>query len=596
MKKTMLCIAAALLSMAAMAETTNITITPNGDTWVRNDKTANYGKDNKMEVKTNYRTAKDVNGNDSVTKDDDFVGLLSFPLPVLPEGAIKEAKLVLTTERIKGDRGVNIYALGTDFDENTVNYSDVESLIVATRKSDPLATFTAKGQGEKACIIDKIDSAYQDVRAWQDTIDLTAYVAACKSANLTLFLSRVKTEQANPVCFFTKEQGDFTPAADGKGIALTAAEACPKLLLTYDGEVTLPTIINVNTRKGYDNLKTAVDSASAGDHIQISEDITYSGERINVLKELTIEGATGKEVVHVAVAPNQLFLLANGNEADYTLTLKNLTFHCGDSVRSIQTFDTNGKAKMTFENVVVSNVSYSVITGDVKCNGSNISLHGTNTFCNGIYLNKNKRVDHAGATHTTPVSIILAADYTEDYAIVLNCKDSLLYTAKDADGNDWLLYVSAGKELKGKNLKNAPVEITEYTLVGDEALVGSNWDVNDAANTMSLADSVLTIAKKSVVLEAKTYNWKVVGNHNYEVAQYPAGTDNFTLTISEAGTYDVVFTLDLTTTEGNAEATKQDSTALDKAEVEAKCVKRVENGQVVLLSNGVRYNILGAKL
>ena len=113
---------------------------------------------------------------------------------------------------------------------------------------------------------------------------------------------------------------------------------------------------------------------------------------------------------------------------------------------------------------------------------------------------------------------------------------------------------------------------------------------------MSLADSVLTIAKKSVVLEAKTYNWKVVGNHNYEVAQYPAGTDNFTLTISEAGTYDVVFTLDLTTTEGNAEATKQDSTALDKAEVEAKCVKRVENGQVVLMRNGVRYNILGAKL
>lgn len=592
----MLCIAATLLSMVAMAETD--VITPNGDTWVRKNNTeaAKHGADNKMEVETNYRTAKDVNGNDSVTTDDDFVGLLSFPLPVLPEGAIKEAKLVLTTERIKGDRGVNIYALGTDFDENTVNYSDVESLIVATRKSDPLATFTAKGQGNKACIIDPIDSAYQDVRAWQDTIDLTAYVAACKSANLTLFLSRVKTEQANPVCFFTKEQGDFTPAADGKGIALTAAEACPKLLLTYDGEVTMPTIINVNTRKGYDNLKTAVDSASAGDHIQISEDITYSGERINVLKELAIEGATGKEVVHVAVATNQLFLLANGNETDYTVTLKNLTFHCGDSVRSIQTFDTNGKAKMTFENVVVSNVSYSVITGDVKCNGSNISLHGTNTLCNGIYLNKTKRVDHAGATHTTPVSIILAADYTEDYAIVLNCKDSLLYTAKDADGNDWLLYVSAGKELKGKNLKNAPVEITEYTLVGDEALVGSNWDVNDAANTMSLADSVLTIAKKSVVLEAKTYNWKVVGNHNYEVAQYPAGTDNFTLTISEVGTYDVVFTLDLRTTEGNAEATKQDSTALDKAEVEAKCVKRVENGQVVLLRNGVRYNILGAKL
>lgn len=596
MKKTFLLIAAAILSMAAMAETTTITVTPNGDTWVRKGNSDKKGADTKMEVKTNYCTAKDVNGQDSVTKDEDFVGLLSFPMPVLPEGAIKEAKLVLTAERIKGDRGVNIYALGTDFDENMVNYSDVESLIVATRKSDPLATFNAKGQGEKACIIDAIDAEYQDVTAWQDTIDLTAYVAACKSANLTLFVSRVKTEQGNPVNFFTKEQGDFTPAADGKGIALTAEEACPKLLLTYDGEVTVPAIINVNTRKGYDNLKTAVDSASAGDHIQISEDITYEGERITVLQDLTIEGATGKEVVKVAMATDQLFLLANGNEADYTVTVKGLTFHCGDSVRSIQTFDTNGKAKMTFENVVVSNVSYSVTTGDVKCNGSNINLHGTNTFPNGIYLNKNKRVDHAGAIHTAPVALILAADYAEDYAIVLNCKDSLLYTAKDADGNDWLLYVSAGKELKGKNLKNAPVEITEYTLVGDEALTGSNWDVNDAANTMSLADSVLTIEKKSVVLEVKTYNWKVVGNHDYAVAQYPAGTENFTLTISEAGTYDVVFTLDLRTAEGKAEATKHDSTALDNAEVEATCVKRVENGQVVLLRNGVRYNVLGARL
>lgn len=592
----MICITAALLSMAAMAGTD--VITPSGDTWVRknNKDAAKHGADTKMEVRTDYRVGKGVNGNDSVTTDEDFVGLLSFPMPVLPEGAIKEAKLVLTTERIKGDRGVNIYALGTDFDENTVNYSDVESLIVATRKSDPLATFTAKGQDNKACIIDKIDSAYQDVRAWQDTIDLTAYVAACKSANLTLFVSRVKTEQGNPVNFFTKEQGDFTPAADGKGIVLTAAEACPKLLLTYDGEVTVPAIINVNTRKGYDNLKTAVDSASAGDHIQISEDITYEGERITVLQDLTIEGATGKEVVKVAMATDQLFLLANGNEADYTVTVKGLTFHCGDSVRSIQTFDTNGKAKMTFENVVVSNVSYSVTTGDVKCNGSNINLHGTNTFPNGIYLNKNKRVDHVGATHTAPVALILAADYAEDYAIVLNCKDSLLYTAKDADGNDWLLYVSAGKELKGKNLKNAPVEITEYTLVGDEALAGSNWDVNDAANTMSLADSVLTIEKKSVALEVKTYNWKVVGNHDYAVAQYPAGTENFTFTISEAGTYDVVFTLDLRTAEGKAEATKHDSTALDNAEVEATCVKRVENGQVVLLRNGVRYNVLGARL
>ena len=455
MKKSFLLIAAAILSMAAMAETATVTITPNGDTWVRKNNTdaAKHGADSKMEVKTNYRT----NTSGEVTANEDFVGLLSFPMPMIALNAITDVKLVLTEERVKGDRGINIFPLGMDFEETKVNYSDVENAIVATRKSDPLATFTAKGQGNKACIIDKIDSAYQDVTAWQDTIDLTAYVSAYAGANLTLFISRVMTEQADPVCFFTKEQGNFTPT-DGKGIALTAAEACPKLIITYDAALASPAILNATTKVGYETLKAAVDAAAAGDRILLNNDITVTGSCVDVNKALTIEGATGVETIICGVSENTIMLLSNGSDADYTLTIKNLTIDGNNTVRNKQVIE-NGqtKSKIAFENVSIVNTVYAnnVVCGDVKNNGSNIVLVGKNTFANGIFLNKGKRIDNLSAKHTTenPISIYLASDYAEKYTIVLNCEDAALYKAYDAAGEyNWTLTVDK-KELKGTKTK-----------------------------------------------------------------------------------------------------------------------------------------------
>ena len=458
MKKTFLLIAAAILSMAAMAETTTVTITPNGDTWVRKNNTeaAKHGADNKMEVKTNYRT--NTSGDVvTVTNDDDFVGLLSFPMPMIALNAITDVKLVLTEERVKGNRGINIFPLGMDFDESKVNYSDVANAIVEARKGTALATFNAKGQGNKACIIDAIDASYKSVTAWQDTIDLTAYVYAYAGDNLTLFISRVMTEQDNSVCFFTKEQGDFTPGTDGKGIALTAAEACPKLIITYDAALASPAILNATTKVGYETLKAAVDSAAAGDRILLNSDITVTGSRVDVNKALTIEGATGVETIICGVSEN-IMLLSNGKEADYTLTIKNLTIDGNNTVRNKQVIE-NGhdKSKIAFENVSIVHTVYAddVVCGDVKNNGSNIVLVGNNTFTNGIFLNKGKRIDNLSATHTTenPISIYLASDYAENYAIVLNCGDAALYKAYDAAGEyNWTLTVDK-KELKGTKTK-----------------------------------------------------------------------------------------------------------------------------------------------
>lgn len=465
MKKTFLLIAAAVLSMAAMAETTTtITVTPNGDTWVRKGNSDKKGADTKMEVRTNYRTTE-TDGTVTVTKDEDFVGLLSFPMPMIALNAIKEVKLVLTEERVKGDRGINIFPLGMDFDEANVVYKDVETAISTARLSAALATFRAKGEGNKACTIDAIGEAYKSVTAWQDTIDLTTYVSAYAGANLTLFISRVKTEQADPVCFFTKEQKDFTPSSDGKGITLTAAQACPKLIITYDEALATPAILNANTKVGYETLKAAVDAATAGDRILLNSDITVSGSRVDVKNALTIEGATGEEKIICGVGESTIMLLSNGTTADYTLTIKNLTIDGNGTARKTQVVE-NGqnKSKIAFENVSIVNTVYvdGVVCGDVKNNGSNIVLVGNNTFANGIYLNSGKRIDNLSATHTAenPVTIYLASDYAENYAIVLNCADAALYKAYDAANKyDWTLTVATSgdkKELKGtKTVKPA---------------------------------------------------------------------------------------------------------------------------------------------
>ncbi len=229
----------------------------------------------------------------------------------------------------------------------------------------------------------------------------------------------------------------------------------------YEGEVETPAILNNTTHSGYTDLATAVEEATAGDVLTLNEDVTISGSRLTITKTLTIQGATGAEKIICSVADNTLMVLANGNEADYTVTFKNLIVDGQDAVRSTQLFDTNNKAKMAFDGVSVINTSYSVVTGDVKSNGSNIILSGINSFPTGIYLNKNKRVDHQGATHTSPIKLILAADYAEDYVVVLNCTDATFYTAVDAaDVTGWELYKSDTKnELKCRKVEKTPAAI-----------------------------------------------------------------------------------------------------------------------------------------
>ncbi len=111
------------------------------------------------------------------------------------------------------------------------------------------------------------------------------------------------------------------------------------------------------------------------------------------------------------------------------------------------------------------------------------------------------------------------------------------------------------------------VEITSYTIVGAEALLGVNWDTNAEDNNMTQDGSNWVLVKKGVELTAGDYGYKVVGNHSYSVYQNPQSGDN-TLTIDADGIYDVTFTLIVS--EGYLEAVATPATSTDLEDVDAE--------------------------
>jgi len=145
----------------------------------------------------------------------------------------------------------------------------------------------------------------------------------------------------------------------------------------------------------------------------------------------------------------------------------------------------------------------------------------------------------------------------------------------------------------GSFLANDPVDV--YTVVGDPDLLGSNWDLNDAANEMVENENAFTLVKEHVALVAKSYKWKVVGDHSWTV-QFPASGD-YNLVIAEAGTYTVTFTLDLAAeVPGNAVAVKEepvDPTALENIATE-NVEKFVRDGKIYIRRGEHIYTTSGA--
>lgn len=84
-----------------------------------------------------------------------------------------------------------------------------------------------------------------------------------------------------------------------------------------------------------------------------------------------------------------------------------------------------------------------------------------------------------------------------------------------------------------------------YTIVGDEALVGSNWNTADTNNDMlKQGDNTYKLDKENVTLSKGTYSYKVCKGHTWGTGEYPSGQNNKVLTIDVSGVYNITFTYD----------------------------------------------------
>lgn len=90
-----------------------------------------------------------------------------------------------------------------------------------------------------------------------------------------------------------------------------------------------------------------------------------------------------------------------------------------------------------------------------------------------------------------------------------------------------------------------PAEIADvWTVVGAEGLFETAWDFGNVAYDMTEGEGgIYTLVIDEVALDATDYAYKFVQNRSWSGAQYPK-EGNYTMTVAEAASYKVTYTLD----------------------------------------------------
>ena len=156
-------------------------------------------------------------------------------------------------------------------------------------------------------------------------------------------------------------------------------------------------------------------------------------------------------------------------------------------------------------------------------------------------------VPRGDVNYDTTVSI---ADVTSLIDILLSGQTASATADCNRDGNVTIADVTSLIDflLSG----SWPVPEMVYTVAGVESVFGSNWDPTDVNNDMVKgANGIYTWSKTGVAL-TDNFAFKVVGDHNWSVYEWPEGMDNnFVAQVTEEGIYDIVITF-------NPEAAEED--------------------------------------
>ena len=102
-----------------------------------------------------------------------------------------------------------------------------------------------------------------------------------------------------------------------------------------------------------------------------------------------------------------------------------------------------------------------------------------------------------------------------------------------------------------------PAKVADvWTVVGAKGLFATEWDFGNKAYDMAESGAgVFTLVVEDVALDATAYAYKFVQNRSWSGAQYPQQGD-YSVTVPEAGTYTVTYTLDVNAGQGSCKLEK----------------------------------------
>lgn len=140
------------------------------------------------------------------------------------------------------------------------------------------------------------------------------------------------------------------------------------------------------------------------------------------------------------------------------------------------------------------------------------------------------------------------------------------------------------------------VVISSYTIVGDEALMGTGWSVTDANNDMTEVNGVWSLVKEDVEIAAGKYWYKVVGNHSYSVYEFPGANQSNEYEFFESGVYTLTFTFIPGDEPSLTLSALKTSTAVGENVISNEPVKFIHNGQVCIRRNGMIFTVTGTRV
>lgn len=499
----------------------------------------------------------------------EYLGLMSFRVPVKKGYVVKSANLKLVTERAKGT--LAIYGFGAEVSDDDTYNSQIDN-VNAAREKEPIAKVRLKGTVDKA-VTDK--DASSNIEDWVNNIDITDYVKVQADGHVNLLLLNNAETTGISIKVYTSDANDVTNVKVTPNFTFAAADLHPKLTVVYEEikdakqDVSLPTA-DTYVRKGYtktdlgvkDVMELNSNTEGTADFVgllsfALPEELHYSnyvasnanlrlvtrslgkgGNNVNVFEfggafdekslysglEADIKDARSASVLASFLAKGQKnkAISDKGLSKDYTkienwVNNINLT----DVVNSML----GSQLNLMIESADKDGLSTKIFSKEVK----DVTCQTTNEVFSANDLKPQLTVDYALATHTLSVTDAGAATLVLPYETEIP-KGVKAYTLTYASGNK-----AVATELTGVIPANTPVLVNaekgdytfkataKLTTKADKPVSGSLYGVW-SEDVVPEGSYVLQSQSGTVAFyRVETADFKVKANQAYLYAPEAAG-------------------------------------------------------------------------